>query len=1180
MLSEYSIMDSVHLATTRPDATDEVDLERCIVCQDEEPGKLTTTINGRKRIKDAAAIRNDVVTKRLRLIHDDFDFMYHMTNNCYKRYTMQKTLNKIAESSGISKQGHEDSPLYKYRRLSTHRSKLNPKCNPINMTCVICGNIKHSGRKRKFRISEADSATKFLQATVCLQDEVYLRTCDLQDINSVFGADLYYHEHCMKQYIRLYDKKVKDESCESSTNDKQLVWQTMMVKIECDMKRGEGFELSLIRDSVNNKLAECGSSEQMNNREVKVLLEKHFGNRISFSYPQNANKSVMCFTSDTCSAETLAETIRNAEPVKECAKILRDCLLEYDFGLEDRFCDASDLRAAWDNIVIPKPVLDFLKVLFNVDSVHSCSDAKMKQILSTFQFMFYNVHQGHKRTPFHVMNSVAIHDTCKSKTLISSFNKFGLCISYDELMRIHHDIASYTAQSAENDMQLPSSLDVNRFTMAAFDNFDHIENTLSGIDSSHDTVAVVFQEKDGSRRGKPYVSETDVVHGPKAFNVELQCQKLQSFVRPAIRPLLPDNFHLMNCPQDKRLLYDEKKKDQIWALSRIHFGKSVEIKPSIQKVPSWSGVNAIWSSEQIPVSQVSFLPVLPFPVTEYSTVYTELNNLKSLLSTLCQSNLPVACDEGVYRIAREIQLFRPEEFKNIVLCMGTFHMTKVALGCIGKYLKGSGAQTILVESTMFGPNVVESVFSGRNYVRSLTGMQCLKEALERLQLAAFFKSNSNDYHDEITLIQDLQKSLADKDIEKSQKFLKLLQDKSLKLIDDLNTFIQLNSSRYKTFKYWNTFLEMVTLVENLIRSDREGNWALHILTVEELLPIFAAFDATNYLRWCSLYLEDMKRLPATAPDIHESFCEGKFVVKHTIGKFKAVGADMALEQTINRSQKSQSGIIGMTRKKAFVTKWQLIYHEMLEISNLHREVSGFKTEDEIDLNHNVSDHETQAGEKNVQLLIDFILRHENPFHTEFQHTELHNIITKEVMSDEVSQEILSMQIIGSEVCSKLRQERYIDKSLKLSDTIHRTNIKGFHMIQKKLSEQKTKKKKGAGPAYKRMVDITIARGIPMEAVLHYDISQEEYLFDEDGFMKKAQKSTLIQQLEKNLTEEDRKINFKDQTLKYGVVFDVMAIFRKIKLRGLKTFGDLCKEVIEYARRSSTFAQRLDFVFDS
>ena len=105
---------------------------------------------------------------------------------------MQKTLDKIAETSGTSEQGEEDCSLYKYRRLSTPCPKTNPKCNPKNVTCVICGNIKHSRSKIKFRISETDSATKFLQVTLCLQDEVHLRTCDLQDVNSVFGADLYY----------------------------------------------------------------------------------------------------------------------------------------------------------------------------------------------------------------------------------------------------------------------------------------------------------------------------------------------------------------------------------------------------------------------------------------------------------------------------------------------------------------------------------------------------------------------------------------------------------------------------------------------------------------------------------------------------------------------------------------------------------------------------------------------------------------------------------------------------------------------------------------------------------------------------------------------------------------------------------------------------------------------------
>ena len=76
-----------------------------------------------------------------------------------------------------------------------------------------------------------------------------------------------------------------------------------------------------------------------------------------------------------------------------------------------------------------------------------------------------------------------------------------------------------------------------------------------------------------------------------------------------------------------------------------------------------------------------------------------------------------------------------------------------------------------------------------------------------------------------------------------------------------------------------------------------------------------------------MYLEDMYRLPNTASTIHQAFMEGKFVVKQTAGRFKAVGADVALEQTINRSQKTPAGIICSSRKKHYVAKsQQLQFH--------------------------------------------------------------------------------------------------------------------------------------------------------------------------------------------------------------------------------------------------------------
>ena len=48
---------------------------------------------------------------------------------------------------------------------------------------------------------------------------------------------------------------------------------------------------------------------------------------------------------------------------------------------------------------------------------------------------------------------------------------------------------------------------------------------------------------------------------------------------------------------------------------------------------------------------------------------------------------------------------------------------------------------------------------------------------------------------------------------------------------------------------------------------------------------------------------------------------------------------MKLEQTIQRSKKS-AGIIGQTRQLSYVTEWELIYHEVLAISNVYQNITS------------------------------------------------------------------------------------------------------------------------------------------------------------------------------------------------------------------------------------------------
>ncbi|KAG1696934.1 Alpha-N-acetylgalactosaminidase [Nymphon striatum] len=509
-------------------------------------------------------------------------------------------------------------------------------------------------------------------------------------------------------------------------------------------------------------------------------------------------------------------------------------------------------------------------------------------------------------------------------------------------------------------------------------------------------------------------------------------------------------------------------------------------------------------------------------------------------------------------------------------------MKNINPGCLGKYLKGSGAKCILVESSVFGVNVVEAVLSRKHYVRSIKGMQLLKEALLRLQLEAFFKQcDLTKYADELKM----KAKVADKNPQDSQSLLRQFQAHSDSLLTDFDQFIEENRSKNETFLYWDTFIHLMTLLENLIRSDREGNWALQVQSVQSLLPLFAAFDSTNYLRWCSLYLEDMHKLAETAPEVYKAFTEGKCVVKHTEGRFKAVGADMALEQTINKSQKGASGIIGSTRKIEFVAMWELIYHEMLAISSLHRELSGVKTSayDSV-VNHAFKKSETVMGERYVQAILAVIERNENPFQGGTVELKLHNILTQEVMTGEIRKQLLGVNEIGTAAYEKFRRERFVEKSVRLSSTIHRTNLKTFLSIKEKTN---TKEKGGKALNTRkqshqhRAIEIARARGKSMEDLLQYDVRTSSYLFDSEGMMKKAVKSSLVQELEKTLTKEDTgQTPSLTDNVQTAYIVDMMANVRKMRTKGMGTFGAFCEATFIYIQNAAKRANRIDLIFDS
>ena len=75
----------------------------------------------------------------------------------------------------------------------------------------------------------------------------------------------------------------------------------------------------------------------------------------------------------------------------------------------------------------------------------------------------------------------------------------GLCRSYDEVEKIDSALAQHTISRAGlNHVPVPPSMQPKVRIQGTMDNFDHEENTKSGTDGSHDTILMLFQNRENN----------------------------------------------------------------------------------------------------------------------------------------------------------------------------------------------------------------------------------------------------------------------------------------------------------------------------------------------------------------------------------------------------------------------------------------------------------------------------------------------------------------------------------------------------------------------------------------------------------------------------------------------------------------------------------------------------------
>ena len=97
----------------------------------------------------------------------------------------------------------------------------------------------------------------------------------------------------------------------------------------------------------------------------------------------------------------------------------------------------------------------------------------------------------------------------------------------------------------------------------------------------------------------------------------------------------------------------------------------------------------------------------------------------------------VTKDQAIYEISYTLRKENADNFTNLILRSGGFHLLMNYLGAVGKFISGSGLSDILVQSKVMLEGTVNKVLSGKGYYQAINAHTRMHEAMIAMWWYAF-----------------------------------------------------------------------------------------------------------------------------------------------------------------------------------------------------------------------------------------------------------------------------------------------------------------------------------------------------------------------------------------------------------------------------------------------------------
>ena len=78
-------------------------------------------------------------------------------------------------------------------------------------------------------------------------------------------------------------------------------------------------------------------------------------------------------------------------------------------------------------------------------------------------------------------------------------------------------------------------------------------------------------------------------------------------------------------------------------------------------------------------------------------------------------------------------------------------------------------------------------------------------------------------------------------------------------------------ANHPTARLWLQYMDMVALLRQFIEAERTGNWELHLQSLRDMLPFYAAAGHNLYAKSVYIYLQQMLELNSNHADVLQLF---------------------------------------------------------------------------------------------------------------------------------------------------------------------------------------------------------------------------------------------------------------------------------------------------------------------